>query len=102
MMKRILIFIAVAACLPIAAAAPDASDPAESTAKETPASDTTASSNQSTDESDDAQPEASADDATTARPSEGGLRDTVQKTMRTFTPSQAIDVDKPVDFPTNI
>lgn len=30
------------------------------------------------------------------------LRETVTETMRTFTPSESIDVDKPVDFPANI
>ncbi len=32
----------------------------------------------------------------------GGLRETVTESLRTFVPSEAIDVDKPVDFPTNI
>ncbi len=34
--------------------------------------------------------------------STGSLRETVTERLRTFTPSEVIDVDKPVDFPANI
>lgn len=32
----------------------------------------------------------------------GNLQETVRQTLETFVPSEEIDVDKPVDFPTNI
>lgn len=45
---------------------------------------------------------AAGNDAPERPRSTGSLRETVTETMRTFTPSESIDVDKPVDFPANI
>jgi len=35
-------------------------------------------------------------------PEPGNLKETVNRSLRLFVPSEEIDVDKPVDFPTNI
>lgn len=36
------------------------------------------------------------------KPEPRNLREAVTRSLQTFVPSEAIDVDKPVDFPTNI
>jgi len=36
------------------------------------------------------------------KPEPGNLKETVNRSLKLFVPSEEIDVDKPVDFPTNI
>lgn len=95
-MKRILLLLVLAVQLPVNAATSDPPEPAEAATEETPAPDSTAEETPSPDSTEDAE------ESTTDQQSSGDLRETVEETMRMFTPSEAIDVDKPVDFPTNI
>jgi hypothetical protein len=102
-MKRQLIFILAAVIL---GASLDANVWAEPDAEAIEPADAAVTEEQP-DAADSAAPDATspsqttgADDSPVARP--GKLRETVTESMRLFTPSEEIDVDKPVDFPTNI
>lgn len=110
-MKKLLTLL-LALSLPVLAEdAPAPADPAETTAPEAAAVEPEAAEDESTGERGedmevsagdqaDETPTPQPDDAITARP--GNLKETVQRTLQAFTPSEEIDVDKPVDFPTNI
>ncbi len=91
-------FVLIALLL-IAGFAHGADNPATTTGAETSAADGDASPTSI----EDVTESTASEDTEPERPrSTGSLRETVTETMRTFTPSESIDVDKAVPFPVNI
>jgi len=90
-MRRLLAILAVCClCAGYAAAAEDPEQPADDAAQTEP---------KAAQDGETAKPaEADAD----IKPEPANLKDRVKRSLKLFVPSEEIDVDKPVDFPTNI